>query len=61
VRNFDASAAHWSNSKTHLFNNIEGSFSKATDDPWAGTSLAAETPLFSHFERLVSSKLVAFK
>jgi len=29
VRNFEASAAHWSSSKTHLFNNIEGSFSKA--------------------------------
>ena len=34
MRNCDASAAHWSSSKTHLFNNIEGSFSKATDDPW---------------------------
>jgi hypothetical protein len=29
VRNFDASAAHWASSKAHLFNNIEGSFSKA--------------------------------
>jgi len=31
VRNCDASAAHWSSSKTHLFNNIEGSFSKAKE------------------------------
>ena len=29
VRNCDASAAYWSSSKTHLFNNIEGSSSKA--------------------------------
>jgi hypothetical protein len=61
VRNCDASAAHWSSSKTHLFNNIEGSFSKATDDPWrTGTSLAAETAFFRYLEKLASSKAFAF-
>jgi len=52
---------HWSSSKTRFFNNIEGSFSRATDDPWrTGTSLAAETAFFATSKRLVFSKAFAF-
>ena len=57
MRNCDASAAHWSSSKTHLFNNIEGSFSKATDDP---ERLWRQKPLFRYLDKLVSSKAFAF-
>jgi hypothetical protein len=39
VRNFDASAAHCPSSKTHLFNNIDGSFSTA-EGPIPERSLA---------------------
>jgi hypothetical protein len=45
MRNCDASAAHWSSSKTHLFNNIEGSFSKSrpTKIPIASRSCTPST------------------
>jgi hypothetical protein len=40
---------------------MEGSFSKATDDPWrTGTSLAAETAFFAASKKLVSSKPFTF-
>jgi len=46
VRNCDASAAHWSSSKTHLFNNIEGSFSKArSGDVEVAVNIQPKRPL----------------